>query len=550
MSTGKITGLVFNRDSGTLTLGGDVDGPVTNHGTMILGDGDSGGANAASVRRIGILDNGGTWIFGDETAARTTTGTDSGRVAFVRLEIAGGLSASAGSSVFRMDVDMSGPVAEGDRIAIAGNAAGQHRLTLAHTGNSDVSRRTTFDIVLAEGTRSPSADFSGGVDAGPWHFDTRESAVGWTLVFTGLSPLGNAILDTAGAASLGWFAQLDSLLKRMGDLRLDGPATASATATDTAAASGVAEAREGRDGSRAGGRDANHERDMDLWIRGYAGKTKADGFGKTGNGGAGGVGGSASGFSEYIGGFDIGADRALRAEPGRLLVAGVFGGYFHASRDLRGGDGGTDALYAGVYGTWLREDGWFADAVARVGYFDNDYTVTGRAGGGGGGGGVRDGADYSTWSAGLSLEAGRKVALGSGGWFVEPGAQVAWAHTWGKDYVTDRQLRVETGDADVVQFAGNLRIGRTIRAASATTRTRAWEPYLRLGVVEQISAGGRVRFSGENFRPDTDGLRGVIGAGVIFPAGKSGQLHADIETVRGDNYTQPCRLNVGYRLVF
>jgi outer membrane autotransporter protein len=306
----------------------------------------------------------------------------------------------------------------------------------------------------------------------------------------GISDSGNAVLNSAGAVSGFWFTQLDNLNKRMGELRYNAP--------------------------------SKGEWLDNVWIRSYGQQANI-------NTGISGV----KGFSETQYGVDLGTDKAWSLDKNNTLYTGIFAGYGGADRDFHTGyNGNTDSGYGGLYGTWINKDGWYADAVAKGQYFRNDFDG-------------EDRAKYDSVGVGLSLELGRQFQFADG-WFAEPSVQISYLHLMNDNYSTDHGMAVNLNDSDVVQFYGGARLGRNIKLNQS-----GWlQPYVKVGVIEQISSGGQVKASGGEWRPTTDGARGVIGAGVVYQLDDSNQLHLDYEAAFGDKYDKPWGLNFGYRHQF
>ncbi|MDR2462942.1 MAG: autotransporter outer membrane beta-barrel domain-containing protein, partial [Verrucomicrobiales bacterium] len=75
-------------------------------------------------------------------------------------------------------------------------------------------------------------------------------------------------------------------------------------------------------------------------------------------------------------------------------------------------------------------------------------------------------------------------------------------------------------------------------------------PYVKVSGVEQVSTGGKVKASGGEWRPNLDGARAEIGAGLIWKFNAAHQLSLDYEASFGDKFTKPWGLNAGYRYQF
>jgi outer membrane autotransporter protein len=320
--------------------------------------------------------------------------------------------------------------------------------------------------------------------------DVRNDGVYLVNSSDSLSSAGNAVLNSAGAVSGFWFTQMDNLQKRMGELRYNAPSKGNLI--------------------------------ENIWIRSYGQQANIH----TGIGGV-------KGFSETQYGVDLGTDKAWSLDKDNTLYTGVFAGYGGADREFHTGyNGSSDSGYGGLYGTWLHQDGWYADAVAKGQYFRNDF----------------DGEDHGSYDSvgvGLSLELGRQFQFADG-WFAEPSVQVSYLHLINDNYGTTQGMSVDLDDADIVQFYGGARLGRNIKL-----NQDGWlQPYVKIGGIEQISSGGKVRASGSEWRPTTDGARAVIGAGIVYQFTAADQLHLDYEASFGDKYDKPWGLNFGYRHQF
>ncbi|MDR1303850.1 MAG: autotransporter outer membrane beta-barrel domain-containing protein [Verrucomicrobiales bacterium] len=375
------------------------------------------------------------------------------------------------------------------------------------TGDGTVHVDTTGDGQLNPNDVLPGLITGDGTEH--WQWDPIDWGIeeivkdGDHFVKKGTSPAG-AVLNSAIAVQQSmWFAQQNSLLKRMGELRYG--------------------ARASRP-QLPGGRDPRAPNDWldNIWVRSYGQQANIN----TGISGL-------KGFSETQYGVDLGTDHAWLIDDHHTLYTGVFAGYGGADRDFHSGyHGSTDSGYGGLYGTWLHKDGWYADALAKGQYFDTSFDGD-------------DHGSYHSYGVGLSLELGRQFQFADG-WFAEPSVQVSYLHLLNDGYATDSGMAVGLADSDIVQFYGGARLGRNIKL-----NQDGWlQPYVKVGGVEQLSSGGQVRAGGGEWRPATDGARGVLGAGIVYQLTAADQLHLDYEASFGDKYDKPWGLTAGYRHQF
>lgn len=57
--------------------------------------------------------------------------------------------------------------------------------------------------------------------------------------------------------------------------------------------------------------------------------------------------------------------------------------YGYTDRDMKNyawNDSTSDSYYAGLYGTWISNDGWYVDAVSKFQRFDNDFSARDESG--------------------------------------------------------------------------------------------------------------------------------------------------------------------------
>ncbi|MDR1145240.1 MAG: autotransporter outer membrane beta-barrel domain-containing protein, partial [Verrucomicrobiales bacterium] len=448
-------------------------GHVTNHGLISFGDG-SGGFKTA---RVGDLSGGGVIVLNVNIAAQQGD-----------LLQTGAVSGTHGIVFNRLD----GP----------GGVTGKEKILLIETagGGAFVSgtlRDGMFQYTVLDGAGNPNLD---------------GNANNWWLMGNGLSTDGRVILSVAGASSLGWFAQQDSLLQRLGGLRLD---YAQLDGRSNLARHGAG----------------------DVWVRGYGQQVNAGG------------GASGAAFRDTLWGTDLGADKLWQLNAGNVLYTGVFGGYGQSSLEFRqvSANAESNSYQGGVYATWLHERGWYADWVAKAAYLDSSFETFDLSG--------KNRGEYNNWAAGTSVELGRKIQL-PGRWFIEPQAQLSYVHIFGADYRTRgvSDLAVSQADADILQGRLGALFGQTVRLSNQGIL----QPYAKAMLVGQTSRGGAVTASSAGaiqgadgrWRPNYDGLRAQFGAGLIWQLDDHNQLHLDYQAEFGDQFDQPWSVTAGYRYQF
>lgn len=532
------TGSVFNaenvtvatslQNSGAFTAGGNVTGAVENHG-MFAANSVSGDVENYGEAKIGshtgdlVNKSGGVYhldtLHGNLTnesggtvklasgGVHLTDGnfTNYGALDFVNLGLTKTVTGKLnGNGSYYMEVSTAdgNPATNADRLHIQGGASGTHIFYVTNTTPGSDAVKTITDIVKIEGALDPDfkwVDGNNGFDGGVLHYILTEgtSASGFVLnaVANGYSDASKAAINTIGAMSMGWFSQLDSLSKRMGELKL-------------------------------GGERKNGE--FDVWVRSYGSQVNAS-LGISGIGD----------FREYQYGSDIGGDWVFApSNKKHMLALGAFVGYQGAQRrfhDRYGSKGETDSVYGGVYATYMRSDGWYSDLVLKGQGFDSNFDSYG----------TNEKGDFSNGAVGASLEVGRCFS-NQGGWFIEPSVQFAYLHVFSKDFTMENSnVPVHTTDSDIYRFQGMLRMGKLFDVNGMKL-----QPYAKVGLEAQCSSAGEVSMAGYKFRPNTDGVRFVTGAGVAWQTTRRSQVYLDYEASVGEKYDRPWAVNLGYRFTF
>lgn len=420
------------------------------------------------------------------------------------------MSGLSGDHDFTLRVNLS--TGESNRLIIQGEASGAHAVYFELDGDPRAcsSEKRITDVILY-GSLAENSGFTGSGSHGIYSYSLtgNEAGNGYDLVVSGYSNVAGAVLNTVGAMSMAWFDQLDTINKRMGELRM-----------------GMDYYRQEARLDQAAGRPLKGH----YWARTTARRSDVD-LGISGIGG----------FTEYQYGGDAGADWILESSRDHLTVLGGFGGYSRSNRrfdDHSGSTGDTDSVYGALYASWLHRSGWFGDMVVKGMSHEATWTAIEP--------GRKERGRYDNWALGTSMEAGRQWN-NSRGWFMEPVAQIAWVHAGSVSAVTDQGLHVSGGAADIWQFAGRLRGGCTW---SVNQGRQMMQAYAKVGVIQQVSSGGEVNAGDGSWRPNTDGTRGMAGCGLVWQLSGRNQIHADYEYVYGDKLSSPWTVNLGFTRSF
>ncbi len=398
------------------------------------------------------------------------------------------LNELSGQGSFGMRVDLDQGV--GDLIDVNGQASGQFGLRVRNTGLEVVSSdMESLKVVHTEGGDAQFSLLGGRVDLGAFSYQLKQQDNDWFIVGEDkvISPSTQSVLALFNAAPTVWMGELSTLRTRMGEIR-----------------------GTGRGGS---------------WMRAYGSRLNAT----TGDG---------VDYRQQISGLSLGADAPVEVSNGQLLF-GVLGGYSKSDLDLsRGTSGKIDSYYAGAYGTWLADDGYYLDGVLKLNRFRNKAKVA-----------MSDASqakgDYSNTALGGWVEFGRHIKLADN-YFLEPFAQLSSVVVEGKDYRMDNGLKAKNDRTHSLLGKVGTSAGRTI----ALNDGGVLQPYVRVALAQEFSRSNEVSVNDAKFDNSLFGSRAELGAGVSVSLSERLQVHADFDYMKGKHIEQPWGANVGLRLAF
>jgi len=393
-----------------------------------------------------------------------------------------------GSGIFEMGTDFNKGVT--DLLNVTANATGNHQLLVASSGADPVNDSSIKVVQTASG----DAQFglvNGPVDVGAFTYRLIKEGNDWYLqpdreVVSTSTRSVMAILGTGPNVIWGETALLTN---RMGDLRVNG--------------------------GQSGG-----------WTRTFGSRYSIsnNAFGE--------------GYSQKQYGFSMGADTPVQIVGERVLL-GVFAGYSKSDLDLsRGSSGEIDSTSVGLYGTWLGDRGYYLDTVAKLNHFRNDAKVMLSDG-------TKTKGNYNNLGASVSAEFGKQINF-KDGYYVELFTQWQAASVQGKDFNLDNGLKA---DADTTRSMLG-KVGATLGRGMTLSNGSVLQPHIRAAVVHEFAKNNEVRVNDNKFNNDLSGSRFEIGAGGSWTLNDRWQLHAELDTSKGDNVTKDFGINMGVHYAF
>ncbi|HEP8841381.1 TPA: pertactin family autotransporter, partial [Pseudomonas aeruginosa] len=439
---------------------------------------------------IGALNHSGTVVFENTPGFKTLT-------------LAGDLT---GNGQFQMNTDLS--THQGDLLVIQGQTTGDHTLVIADSGKEPERGGGHLTVVTSQGGSGQFALFGGYVDAGAFRYSLEREGNNWALVNPDVGPQpcevdnscppvdpepkpvdlskgSNAAVSMQTARTALWNAETDTLVQRLGDLRL---------------------------GHDQGG----------LWIRAMDSRYKFDT-------------GTSRAFNQNIHGLQIGADKAVSIESGKIYLGG-FVGIGESHQDFgEGAKGQIDSKTGGAYATYLHDNGVYVDTVAKFSRYDNDVKMPNNLG-------SKVKGSFESNAYGVSIEAGKRFNLDKG-WFVEPQIQLSSGRLQGGRYTSTDGLQVKAETIDTLQSRVGGLLGNTIKLNNGIVI----QPYVKASWVTEHCENSEVRVNDIKLKAELPGDRGEIGLGAILQLGNQHMLSLDADYAKGNGIEQPWAVNLGYR---
>lgn len=500
------------------TLTGQVDG--LDHLSLLEGS----RWNVTADSSLTHLSNNGTVAFEADSGFKTLT-------------LEGDLS---GNGNFVMNTDLAGE--RGDLLRVLGSIEGNHGIFIADSGREPNAENGQLLIVDGNGGAGRFA-LTGRpyVDAGAFRYRLEQQGNDWVLRNTALVPVdpvdpvdptdpttptdpvvpvdpvtpvepvspvnpgnptqpvidprpqtlsagANAALGNLAATSNLWSAQMNALVKRLGELRL---------------------------GEDNGG----------VWSRGIGKSFEISN-------------GDSRDFDQDVQGLEIGADTAIVMDGSKLYVGGMVGGATSKQNYGDGSSGEIDSQLLGTYATWLDDSGYYVDAVAKYNRMRNKVKTLANTG-------ERVKGSYDTDGFGADLEVGRHIKLQKG-WFVEPQAELTYTHTEGASYTTSNGLEVDSSDADSLQGRVGTLFGKSLKLDNGMNA----QPYAKLSYVHEFEGDSTVKVNGYKLENRINGSRVEVGLGGVLQVSDKAKVSLDAEHAKGDEVEERWAINLGIRYLW
>jgi outer membrane autotransporter protein len=337
-----------------------------------------------------------------------------------------------------------------------------------------------------------------------------------------LTSAANAAIGTFSATMPLFYADMDTLIERLGELRL------LAQAPPPAPPTGI---------SKEGGKEVvappppvTPPAGVGVWFRGFGSGSHIDDQ-------------VSRSFHQNLGGFQVGADKRLVTRYGDLYLGG-FLGYFYAHRDFQNqpfnqdATGTTNAFSVGAYGTLIDPSGFYADLVVKYTQLWNDFDAPNVLSSLGLGPSAT--ANYSIPTFGASLEVGKRWDFAH--FFVEPQGQIEGAWAGSTSYTVSTGLRVNADSQTSLRGRLGVRAGYHFDCGSM-----AFEPYAKVSVINEFLGGDRITTDQTSFFPTLSGVGIQAAGGVTARITNSIYLYGEYDYANSDKIRIPWAVDAGLR---
>ncbi len=193
----------------------------------------------------------------------------------------------------------------------------------------------------------------------------------------------------------------------------------------------------------------------------------------------------------------------------------------------------------GMNAPWLGDDGFYADAIGQLTWYDSDLSN-------------QHGGSNQGWSSVLSLEAGKRFDLGSG-WSVVPQAQLAWTHVDFDSFTDINGSQIGLGKGDSLEGRVGMRVENLASWQDDNGAIRRLQLYGIANLNYEFLNGTSVKVEGTAITQQNKRLWGEVGLGGTYAWNDQWSLYGEadyaaaLSSGSGDNYTVKGTAGLRYR---
>ena len=237
--------------------------------------------------------------------------------------------------------------------------------------------------------------------------------------------------------------------------------------------------------------------------------------------------------------FEVGYDNKVNNKENHRQ--GIAFDYMRGSADYSNVIGSGNIHRAGVwlYDTQYDENGAYTDFVIKAGKLTNDFDLLAKTTG------ENIHGEYDNMVYSASAEYGKKIAW-KNDWYIEPQAQIQYAHVTGADYTTSQGTQVELEGIDSLIARAGLKIGKEINKKDNI--------YLKADILHEF-LGDQEIFAKDNTgrlyqEYDNKGTWYDLGFGFSHKFDENTYMYADVEQSFGNDNEDTYQFNLGLNVKF
>ena len=291
--------------------------------------------------------------------------------------------------------------------------------------------------------------------------------------------------DLATINYLSWKQEMGSLTQRMGELR------------DSSAEHGV-------------------------WARVYGGKVE-----------------NGSQYDNEYQTYQVGYDKKYSVDNGRVYL-GYLVSYTDGETDYDLGHGENYSVGAGIYATWMNNNGHYVDVLYKVSRLNNKFDVASNNTEVG-----KSHGDYDTYGISLSAEYGKRFDI-TEKWFAEPSIRMHLGRLGEETYTTDSGIEISQDSI----YTAEGRIGTAV----GYKFNDKGNVYARTHVVKEFAGDVDAEYTANGATSKTSEDMGdtwfEFGVGVNYRFAENVNVYADIEKLGDATVDTEWQGNLGFRYEF
>lgn len=413
------------------------------------------------------------------------------------LTVAGDMSGEGGR--IKMDIDAANKV-NNDTLLVNGVHTGTHYLDLnvvnATTDNDNVVGKILASVGTEKGSFKAN-DVEGALYWNSFELEVVDSQTqnydkDWIISAVRQKDESTTSVDTIlGANALNyhtWRAENDQLMRRMGELRLNGAD------------------------------------EQGAWFRVHGSEISRD---------------DNSSFENKYTTYELGYDQVTKQTDDMTRYTGAALSYTDGSGSYSRGSGENHSKAISFYNTDIYKSGHNLDLVFKFANMDNDFNVYDTNN-------QSISGEYKNNGISLSAEYGRKNNFNAG-WYIEPQAQLTLGYFGGDEYGTSNGIKVDQGGIASVLGRIGFNIGKelgdngVIYAKANLLHEFAGDYDIRMTDSTGISRSEESSFNDTWFE---------YGIGAALKTGKNNHLYFDFVKTAGGDFEKDWQWNAGMRWTF